>query len=119
MANYNAGSFIEEAIKSILGQTYIDFEFIIVDDGSIDKSWEIIKKYSVIDSRIQCYRNIKNSGIAYTRNRLIHLAKGEYIAWIDADDRARPERLQKQVLFLLSNPNISIVGSWLDIIDTY
>ncbi len=118
MTNYNGWMYIAEAIESILWQTFTDFELIIVDDGSSDESWEIIQKYAENDGRIRCYKNEKNSGISVTRNRLIDLAQWEYFAWLDSDDRAKPERLKKQVKFLEKNPWYGIIGSWMMLIDT-
>jgi len=117
MTNYNAASYIREAIESILWQTLRDFELIIVDDGSTDTSWDIIQKYSKQDTRIRCYKNDKNYWISSTRNRLLDLAQGEYIAWLDSDDRARSDRLEKQIQFLETHPEYGIVGSWMTIID--
>lgn len=117
MTNYNAGEYIREAIESILQQTFTDFEFIIVDDGSTDKSWSIIQEYSQRDARIRCYQNERNLWISLTRNRLIDLALGKYLAWLDSDDIAEKRRLALQVDFLEKNPEYGIVGSWMTLVN--
>lgn len=114
MTAYNAQEFLNIAIDSILLQTYKNFEFIIVDDGSTDHSGSIINTYD--DKRIK-YIHQKNSGQAAALNKGIGLAKGEYIARMDADDISYPTRLQKQVDFLKGNKNIGMVGAGHDFID--
>lgn len=111
MPVYNAGDFLVEAIESILKQSFRNFEFIIVDDGSTDSSWQIIKKYFKKDLRIKPFKNKENSGIAKTINRAISKTKGQFIARMDADDIAIPHRLEKQIEFLLENKDIGILGS--------
>lgn len=110
MPVYNAQDYLAQAIESILVQSYVNFELLICNDGSTDKSIEIINEYK--DSRIRYIENIKNSGISFTRNRLIDQAKGVYIAWLDADDIALPERLLKQVTFLENHSDYGIFGSY-------
>jgi glycosyltransferase involved in cell wall biosynthesis len=101
MPVYNGEKYLREAIDSILNQTFTDFEFLIVDDGSTDNSVEIINSYQ--NSRINLVKNDKNEGLVYTLNRGLSLAKGEYIARMDCDDISLPERLKKQIDFLDSN----------------
>ena len=104
-------SYLRECIESILDQTYSDFEFLIVDDCPEDKECEkIIKSYT--DDRIKYYRNEKNLGISGTRNRLLGLATGEYIAVMDHDDISLPKRFEKQVAYLDAHPECGVVGSW-------
>jgi len=117
MTNYNGSKYIREAIESILWQNYRDFEFIIVDDWSTDKSWSIIQEYQKKDTRIQCYRNKQNNGIAFTRNRLIDISQGDFVAWLDSDDIARDDRLTLQLDFLEKNHQYGIIGSWVMIIN--
>lgn len=105
---YNAEPYIGEAIDSILGQTYADFELIIVNDCSTDRTADIIRSYQ--DQRITLLHNDVNSGIAATYNKGIDHAAGAYIARMDADDISLPERLQKQVDFLDAHPEIGAVG---------
>ncbi|WP_375559390.1 glycosyltransferase family 2 protein [Bernardetia sp. OM2101] len=115
MPVFNGEKFIKIAIESILNQTYTDFELVIVNDGSTDKSAEIIKFYQ--DNRIRFLENDGNKGIFYTRNRLFDEAKGNYIAILDCDDYAEPTRLEKQIHFLDKNKEFGLVGSWITLID--
>ena len=111
MSVYNTEKYLSEAIESILNQTYSDFEFIIIDDGSTDKSLEIIQQYAQKDKRIRVILNKENIGLAKSLNKGIAQAKGKYIARMDADDISLSVRLQVQFNFLESNPEISVVGS--------
>jgi succinoglycan biosynthesis protein ExoO len=95
MPAYNAEKYIGEAIQSVLNQTYRNFELIIVDDGSADKTWEIIQSYN--DSRIIAIRHQQNKGIAEAIDTALDIAKGKWVALIDADDVWLPERLEKLV----------------------
>ena len=113
MPVYNSELFVAEAIESILDQTFSDFEFLILDDASADKSFEIIKEFEKRDSHIKVYRNDKNLGVVESRNKLINLSKGKYIAWIDSDDIAIKNRFEKQINFLEAHPEIGMVGAWL------
>lgn len=113
MPVYNAEEYLDEAIKSILTQTYDNFEFIIVNDGSTDKSEEII--YSYKDPRIVYIKNETNLQIVKTLNRGITAAKGKYIARMDADDISLPQRFAKQILFMENNPNIAVCGTYIQI----
>jgi len=114
MPVWNAGDFLVEAIESILKQTYKDFEFLIVDDASTDDSWQIIQKYQKKHPKlIRAFRLKKNTNAAGNGaiNKILKYAKGEYLARMDADDVAWPERLAKQVEFLENNPDVILVGS--------
>ncbi|WP_338812357.1 glycosyltransferase [Bernardetia sp. Wsw4-3y2] len=115
MPVFNGEKFLKMAIESILNQTYTDFELVIINDGSTDKSAEIVKSYP--DTRIHFLENDGNKGIFYTRNRLFDEAKGKYIAILDCDDYAEPTRLEKQVDFLDKNNEFGLVGSWITLID--
>ena len=117
MPVYNGERYLAEAIASILGQTYADFEFIIVDDGSTDGSAEIICEFVERDSRIQFIRLDRNMGHATARNNGISVASGKYVANMDCDDVCLPDRLRRQVNFLESNPNIDVLGSNLMVVD--
>ena len=110
MPVYNCMQYLREAIESILNQTFTDFEFLIIDDGSIDKSVEIIKSYN--DSRIRLEENGQNLGLITTLNKGLDLAKGEFIARMDADDISMPERLAKQVALMDHYQEIGICGTW-------
>ncbi|MCX2740009.1 glycosyltransferase family 2 protein [Pontibacter anaerobius] len=109
MPVYNAEKYIAEAIESILCQSLSDFEFLIVDDGSTDKSAEIIHSYT--DSRIRFVQNQQNMGIAATLNKGIYLASASYIARMDADDISYPNRLLRQYTYLQQYPDCSLVGA--------
>ena len=110
MPVYNAERTLREAIDSILSQTFTDFEFLIIDDGSTDSSAEIVRSYT--DPRIRLLPNERNLKITATLNRGLDIAQGEYIARMDADDISLPERLAKQVAFLDAHPEVGIVGTW-------
>lgn len=111
MLTYNREDFIASAIKSILGQGFDDFEFIIVDNGSTDKSGEIAKEFAKMDSRIQV-AHITKSNIGTGRNRGLDLAKGDYITFIDDDDTAEPDMLEFLYKLAIDNfADISICGS--------
>ena len=99
MPVYNAEKYLDEAIKSILVQTCKDFEFIIINDGSNDKSLEIIEKYNIQDERIVLI-NRENRGLIASLNEGIEKTKGRYIARMDADDISLPDRFEKQIEFL-------------------
>ena len=93
MPVYNAEKYICQTVESILKQTYTDFELILIDDCGTDKSIDLVKKtYS--DTRIKYYRNDKNMGIAYSRNRGLEVATGEFVAFMDDDDIAPLNRLE-------------------------
>ena len=100
MSVYNNEDKLEEAIKSILNQTYKDIEFLIVDDKSSDSSLEILNKFKKIDSRIKIYSNSTNIGLTKSLNKLIKLTKGKLIARQDADDFSSIERFDKQIKFM-------------------
>ena len=117
MPVYNGEKYLGEAIESILNQTFIDFEFLIIDDGSTDSSVDITKSYD--DDRIRLIINQKNLGQSATLNKGIDLAVGKYIARMDQDDVSFARRLQRQVQFLKKNPHICVVGSWVDRHDEY
>lgn len=115
MAVYNSEKYLGAAIESILNQDFIDFEFIIINDGSSDESEEIIDRYARRDRRIQIYSQT-NQGLPKSLNRGIDLATGKYIARMDADDLSLPERLSKQFAFMERYPDISICGTWIELI---
>ncbi len=107
---YNSERHVGEAIESILAQTFTDFELILIDDGSTDRSHEVMRSYR--DPRIRLVRNDSNLGIPKTRNEGVFLAEGDYLAFLDHDDYAYPRRLEKQVAFLERRPDCAAVGSW-------
>jgi glycosyltransferase involved in cell wall biosynthesis len=114
MPVFNAEAFLEEAIDSILQQTFSDFEFIIIDDGSTDNSVAIVESYK--DERIRFVRNECNLGISETLNRGIGLASTQLIARMDADDLSHPERLQKQYDFMIKHPQCALLSTWANVI---
>ena len=101
MPTYNCEHFIAEAIRSVLAQTYTDWELIIVDDCSTDNTAQIVASFD--DTRIVYQRNEKNVGAALTRNKALQIAKGHYIAFLDADDLWAPEKLEHQIAFMEKN----------------
>lgn len=101
--NYNCERFISQTIESVLAQTYKNWEMLIVDDCSTDKSYEIACEYAKKDSRIKVFRNKKNSGAAVSRNVAIEKSKGEYLAFLDSDDLWMPQKLEKQLAFMQVN----------------
>lgn len=102
MPSYNTGRFIEETVKSVLAQSYDNWELIIVDDCSTDNTDEIVKNLQV-DRRIRYIKNSVNSGAAVSRNRALREANGEWIAFLDSDDLWEPEKLEKQINFMKKN----------------
>lgn len=118
MSNYNTPErYLREAIESVLGQTYNNFEFIIVDDCSTDNSLKIIESYS--DPRITIIRNDINLGITKSLNKGLAFAKGEFVARMDADDICYENRFEKQIDFLKLNPDCIVCGTWIEQIDEY
>lgn len=109
MSVYNAEAFLKEAIDSILNQAFTDFEFIIIDDGSTDQSESIICTYT--DPRIVLIKNENNQGLVKSLNIGIDLAKGQYIARMDADDISLSTRLEKQVQFMDQHPEVAVCGT--------
>jgi glycosyltransferase involved in cell wall biosynthesis len=114
MPAFNTQSFIAAAIESILRQSFIDFELIIINDFSCDQTGAIIDHYQAKDKRIVSVKNRQNLGIAASRNKGLELARARYIAWQDADDISLPRRLQLQYQFLEKHPEIAIVGGYLE-----
>ena len=116
MPVYNCELYIREAIDSILNQTLTDFEFLIIDDASTDKTVEVIKTYN--EGRIKLVVKPSNTGYTNSLNYGLQVAKGEYIARMDGDDISFSERFAKQVAFLDANPDVVLCGSWFSIIDS-
>jgi Glycosyl transferase family 2 len=112
MPVYNGEAFVREAIDSILGQTFGDFELLVIDDGSSDGSAAIVGSYD--DARIRMVENDVNLGVVQTLNRGLDLARGTFIARMDCDDRSLPQRFAKQVAFLEAHPEVGICGAWLE-----
>jgi glycosyltransferase involved in cell wall biosynthesis len=117
MPVYNASAFLQDAIQSVLDQSFIDFEFVIMNDGSTDDSEKIIQSFQ--DKRIRYIKNTANLKLIKTLNLGFSLALGKYIARIDADDICLPNRFEKQIAFLEIHPEIGVLGSCASIIDEH
>jgi glycosyltransferase involved in cell wall biosynthesis len=113
---HNAAPYVAESIESILGQTLGDFELLILDDGSTDGSLEVLRRYARRDPRIRLTSR-PNKRVAASLNELIDQARGEYLARMDADDVALPERFERQVAYLRAHPECVLVGSRVRLID--
>lgn len=100
---YNCSQFIAETIESVLGQTYLNWEMIIVDDCSVDSTQQVVEKYVQQDGRIKYCKLQVNSGAAVARTMGMKLALGRYIAFLDSDDLWLPEKLEKQIVFMRTN----------------
>lgn len=109
MSVYNCASYLGEAIESILSQSFEDFEFLIIDDASTDNTREVLSEFR--DLRIKTYFNHKNCGLAYSLNFLLQKASGKFIARMDGDDIALPERFSHQVALMESDPNLILLGT--------
>ena len=119
MPCYNEEANIVSAVESILSQTFQDFELIIIDDCSTDKTYEILKTYEEKDSRVQVLRNSVNMGVAASANIGIKNYKGAYIARMDADDISLPKRLEKQYQYMKENVNTILLGTLCENIDCH
>ena len=117
MPVYNGATYLNDAIDSILNQTFSDFQFLIIDDGSTDDSVKIIKSYD--DYRIRVVKNKNNLGQSATLNKGLELARGKYIARMDQDDISMPERLKKQFEFMENKSDIDVCGSWIQLMGKY
>ncbi len=115
MAVHNGERFLAEAVESILSQSFRDFEFLIVDDGSTDNSRAILQTYAERDSRIRLTSQ-SNQGLTKSLNIALQAALGEFIARFDADDVSLPQRLEQQVIALQSDPTLVLVGSEVELI---
>jgi glycosyltransferase involved in cell wall biosynthesis len=117
MPAFNVETYIVEAIDSILAQTYRHWEIIVVNDGSTDSTAALAERYASRDARIRVHHQ-NNGGIAKARNVGWRLARGGYIAWMDADDVALPRRLELQVEFLKRNSDVGVLGGAYEEIDS-
>ena len=113
---YNSEEFISTTIDSIITQTFTNWELIVVNDGSTDKTQSIVEEYLEKDNRIKLLNHIKSQGAGITRNKAIEESRGDYIAFLDADDKWKPEKLEKQVK-LLQESNTAICFSSYELID--
>jgi glycosyltransferase involved in cell wall biosynthesis len=115
MSVYNGIPFLKKSVESILNQTYKNFEFIIVDDFSTDGSWKYLA--SLHDKRVKLIRNKKNLRLTKSLNKALTKACGDFIARMDADDISMPQRLEKQIRFLMKNRSIDLCGTFAALID--
>jgi len=116
MPAFNSARFIRPAIESVLGQTFRDFEFIIIDDGSTDDTLKIIQDYAAKDQRIVILSHL-NKGMGRSLNEAIELARGRWIARIDADDLMMPQRLERQLDYMHRHPGVAVAGSWIQYVN--
>jgi glycosyltransferase involved in cell wall biosynthesis len=117
MSVYNGLPYLEAAVMSILKQTFTDFEFVILDDGSTDSTWKALQEYAAQDARIRLFSNESNMGYTRSLNAGFKQARGKYIARQDADDISLPERLEQQVALLDAHPEIGLAGTRRQFID--
>ena len=108
---HNSSQHLEACIKSLSSQSYKNIEILAIDDDSKDGSYKILREFTRKDKRFKVKRNVKRYGIGITLNRLIKKAKGEFIAFMDAEDVSTKDRLKKQLLYLKSNPQVVAVGT--------
>lgn len=108
---FNCENYVETAVRSIMNQTYRNLEIIVTDDNSSDGSWNILQKLAEEDERIRLFRNPANLKIVKTLNEMVSAAHGEYIARMDADDVSLPNRMEKQIAFLESHPDVALCGT--------
>ena len=108
MSVYNGEDYLSEAIESVLNQTFKDFELIVINDCSTDKTSEILKSFEELDNRVKVHTNEVNLRLPSSLNKAMTLAKGKYIARMDADDICLPQRLEKQYEFMVNNPNVAL-----------
>lgn len=113
---YNTEKFIRDTLQSVQNQTYQNWEMILVDDASTDKTVSVIEEFAKNDDRIKLFKLEKNSGNGFARNIAVEKASGKYIAYLDADDLWFPEKLEKQIEFLKAN-NLPFTFSFYDCID--
>ncbi len=116
MSVYNSAQFLVPAIESILAQTFTDFEFLILNDGSSDESAAIVDAYAAKDSRIRPIHR-ENKGLIISLNQLLNEARAPLIARMDGDDIAKPERFARQIDFMTANPDYGVLGTWTEDMD--
>lgn len=110
-ATYGDGPYLTQAVESILNQTFGDFEYIIIDDGSVDETPEILAEYAARDARIFACRHERNMGRAVSRNHALELARGKWVAIFDGDDISHPRRLEKQLGYLKAHAEVDYMGT--------
>lgn len=117
MPAYNMTTYLDDAITSVLNQTFTDFELLIIDDCSTDNTWERINFWANKDRRIIPLQNKKNSRASATRNHGIKMARAPYVAQMDSDDTSEPTRLEKEYAFLEAHPEVLVVGAAINVCD--
>lgn len=115
---YNSSAYLQQALDSVLSQTYSNWELITINDASTDHSLNILNSYAKKSSKIKVFSHTPNQGIAHTLNKALKHAQGQYIARMDADDIMLPNRLQKQLKYLLKHPETIVIGGQCQLIDT-
>lgn len=108
---HNASKYLKSCLESLLSQSYEHLEIIAIDDGSTDSSLKILKSYSRKDKRLKIFKNKKRYGMSTSLNRGLKYAAGTYLAFMDADDSAHPDRILKQLEYLTANPKVAAVGT--------
>ncbi len=119
MAVYNTDRYLRRAVLSILQQTFLDFEFIIVDDGSTDRSPTLLRAFAGVDRRVNTIRNSENRGVPASLNRALAAARAPLTAVMDSDDVALPNRLLQQLHFMQTRPEVSLLGTQVKLVDPY
>lgn len=114
---YNAERFVAQSIESMLAQTYKNIEIIVVDDGSADKTYSVAKRYERKNPKVKVILHKKNQGEPFAANTAFRATRGEFIARMDADDIAYPERIELQVNYMLAHPEIILLGTQAQVID--
>ena len=117
MAVFNEQATITQSVKSIINQSYLDWEMIIIDDHSTDNTFQLLSELAKKDNRISVLRNEKNIGLAKSLNIGLKKNNSELIARMDGDDISKPSRLEKQVSFMLANPDIDVLGTGAELIE--
>ncbi|MBC7456920.1 MAG: glycosyltransferase, partial [Bdellovibrionaceae bacterium] len=112
MPIYNSEKTLDAAVRSVLRQTFANFELIMVEDGSSDRSWNLVQKFAAEDSRIRIYKNETNLGLMKTLNRAIEFSTTSLLARLDSDDEMLPTRLEKQKTFLDQHSEVAVLGTW-------
>lgn len=118
MPVYNSEQYISCSVKSILNQSYTNFEFIIIDDASTDETYKKLLEFKKKDKRIILIKNKKNEGVTKSLNKAIKIARGEYIIRMDADDWSYPDRFKFQIELMENNPDVVVSGSYIEICDS-
>ncbi len=118
MAVYNGEATVHEALASLIRQTYQDWDLIIVDDGSTDRTLAILESVAVSDSRVRILRNATNCGLSSSLNMAWRHAKGDLLARMDADDFSYPDRFDRQVEFMTAHPEVAVLGTGIETMDT-